>query len=196
MPGALKDFANSYNKNKNYEWFAGNIIWLTKDDEVIRCRKGEGWNNLLPEYGILNVYGPSTFIKRSRIIEIGGVNEKLHYMMDTDLWWRLYKSGFSFKRLRKYTWGLRLHKDAKMSGHLFNESDSSNKEHNSWILKGNESKLLRDTYSLTKPFIKIILGKILLFTIRLSNVKYLISLIHTIFYKNKLYTKIKEFSND
>jgi len=43
-------------------------------------------------------------------------------MMDTELWWRFAMAGAKFHRLRRYAWALRLHEDAKMSGHIFAES--------------------------------------------------------------------------
>lgn len=41
---------------------------------------------------------PSCFARRSWIERVGGVDAQLHYVMDWDLWARLYKSGAKFKQ--------------------------------------------------------------------------------------------------
>lgn len=44
---------------------------------------------------------PSCFVRRSAMMEVGGVDASLHYVMDWDLWIRLYNSGARFKLLRE-----------------------------------------------------------------------------------------------
>ncbi|WP_394692831.1 glycosyltransferase [Hyphobacterium sp.] len=42
---------------------------------------------------------PSCFARRSAVESVGGVDRNLHYVMDWDLWIRLYKSGARFIRI-------------------------------------------------------------------------------------------------
>ena len=58
---------------------------------------------------------PSCFVRRSALETIGGLNTKLHYIMDWDLWTRLYRSGAKFHYLNKPLSVVRMHADTKTS---------------------------------------------------------------------------------
>ena len=73
------------------------------------------------EHGQVNVCGPSSFFSRELYERAGRIDERHHYTMDTDLWLRFaLNEKLSFQPFTRYAWGLRLHEDAKMSGHNFN----------------------------------------------------------------------------
>jgi glycosyltransferase involved in cell wall biosynthesis len=42
---------------------------------------------------------PSCFVRRTKVEAVGGLNSRLHFVMDWDLWVRLYKSGARFVRV-------------------------------------------------------------------------------------------------
>jgi GT2 family glycosyltransferase len=42
---------------------------------------------------------PSCFVRRSAVDRVGGLDVNLHYVMDWDLWVRLYRAGARFKRI-------------------------------------------------------------------------------------------------
>ena len=42
---------------------------------------------------------PSCFVMRAAVNQVGGIDESLHYVMDWDLWIRLYLSGARFQRI-------------------------------------------------------------------------------------------------
>lgn len=185
LPGALSELVQTGLKHSDIECFTGNVIWTTADNKIIQCRKGEKWNNLLPKLGVLNVYGPTTFFKKDLYEKVEGINRDLHYKMDTDIWWQFYKVNANFMRLKLYTWTLRLHEDAKMSGHNFENSTQSDLSHPSWKAKRKESKYIEEKYK--KPISRPlrILGKITLLLNRLMSWEYLESLYHTQSYANK-----------
>lgn len=121
MPGTLKAFARAVDGNPRQEWFVGGVMWLTKDLHVIRCGRGRHMSRVRAEHGQVNVCGPSSFFSRELYERAGRIDERHHYTMDTDLWLRFaLNEKLSFKPFTRYAWGLRLHEDAKMSGHNFN----------------------------------------------------------------------------
>ncbi|MER8871746.1 glycosyltransferase [Mesorhizobium sp. M0814] len=122
LPGALREVANTFASDARCDCVFGNIIWMDEVDRILRCRKGERYLPLLTRLGRLTPYGPSAFFKRDLYGRVGGVDLGLHYLMDTDLWWRFAISGARFARLRRYTWGYRLHRDAKTSAPMFSEA--------------------------------------------------------------------------
>jgi len=58
---------------------------------------------------------PSCFVRRNAIEAIGRLNTKLHYIMDWDLWTRLYRSGAKFYYLKKPLSVVRMYKGTKTS---------------------------------------------------------------------------------
>lgn len=58
---------------------------------------------------------PSCFVRRTALEEIGRLNSDLHYIMDWDLWTRLYKSGAKFHYLNKPLSVVRMYKSSKTS---------------------------------------------------------------------------------
>lgn len=121
MPGTLKAFAEAMRKNPTQEWFVGGVMWLTKDMRVIRCGRGRHMSRVRAEHGVVNVCGPSSFFTKDLYERVGRIDERNHYTMDTDLWLRFaLNEKLSFVPFVRYAWGLRLHEDAKMSGHNFN----------------------------------------------------------------------------
>ena len=62
-----------------------------------------------------------SFFTKELYERAGRIDVRNHYTMDTDLWLRFaLNEKVSFIPFARYAWGLRLHEDAKMSGHNFN----------------------------------------------------------------------------
>jgi len=69
---------------------------------------------------VVNVWGPSSIFSRAMYYRAGRIDERFLYMMDSDLWLRFATREHSKYRIfARYAWCLRLHRDAKMSGHKF-----------------------------------------------------------------------------
>lgn len=119
LPGALSEAVQAFRANPGRSWVLGNVIWTDADDTILKCWRGEGYTPGWLRLGLLAAGGPSAFFKRELYERVGGINLNLHYQMDTELWWRFAMTGEPFHRLRGYTWALRLHEAAKVSGHMF-----------------------------------------------------------------------------
>jgi len=119
LPDALSEVVKVFSCNPGTNWILGNVIWIDANDNIIKCWRGEGYTPGWPRLGLLAAGGPSAFFRRQLYERVGGINLNLHYVMDTELWWRFAMAGESFYRTRNYTWALRLHKEAKVSGHNF-----------------------------------------------------------------------------
>jgi glycosyltransferase involved in cell wall biosynthesis len=55
----------------------------------------------------------ATLFRRDAWEKVGGLDESLHYALDYDLWWRLYRNGARFKRIGQEVAALRIHDGAK-----------------------------------------------------------------------------------
>ncbi|MBR1387561.1 MAG: glycosyltransferase [Alloprevotella sp.] len=150
LNGALDHIISSIKSHPEVDWFLGNVLWLNKTGNVIRVGKVEQESHFWNKRFLFSNGGPSAILNRNKLIELGALREDFHYMMDTELWLRLIKNGVFFKRINSYLWGLRLHENAKMSGHNFAESSLADKNHPSWIQKRQENQFLEDNYHIGK----------------------------------------------
>lgn len=155
VAGALDAVDKAIKNNPNCNFFLGNVVWMDKTGNIIRVGKVERENRFWNSHHLFSNGGPSAFMRKSTLESIGMLREDFHYMMDTELWHRLQSTGNHFKRIGNYIWGLRLHEDAKMSGHNFAGSKLADKSHPSWIQKKKEATYLNDTYPINRYLSKV-----------------------------------------
>jgi glycosyltransferase involved in cell wall biosynthesis len=120
LPGTIERLKNAADKWPDQEWFVGGCFWLDPKMKIVNMGRGRPFSKIRYREGNVSVWGPSSFFTRRLIDSVGGVDERFHYMMDADLWLRMAMNGARYRPFCKYAWGLRLHPDAKMSGHNFN----------------------------------------------------------------------------
>ena len=149
LPGSLKAVADIWHINNQPDWIAGNCVWSNPEGKILRCARGIKWSNLLAKLGLVNVSGPSSFFSRNLLEQVGGVQE-VHYMMDTDLWLNFAHLGFKYVRLNRYIWVLRLHPEAKMSGHNFKNSPMASKNHSVWSKRQEERDKIDNYYNISR----------------------------------------------
>ena len=122
LPGTLKKFEAAVSKNPTCEWFVGGVLWLDPEMKVVNCGRGRPFSEIRYREGNVSVWGPSSFFTKRLLEAVGAVDERFHYTMDTELWLRFaYKENARYLPFCSYAWGLRMHPDAKMSGHNFTE---------------------------------------------------------------------------
>jgi len=152
FPGSLARMSRKIADNPTTEWFAGGCFWLDQDMKVVKCSRARPFSKHRARCGNLSVWGPSSFFSKDLWERSGRVDVELHYMMDTDLWNRFYfKQGAMYRMIEGYCWGLRLHPDAKMSGHNFASSPLSCPEHPAWRQRQRESAQIRERYKFRRP---------------------------------------------
>ena len=123
LPGTIEKLKYAAEKYPDCEWFVGGVLWLDKAMNVIRCGRGRKFSEIRYREGWVNTWGPSSFFAKRMLDAVDGVDERYHYSMDTELWLRFAsKLGARYRPFANYAWGLRLHEDAKMSGHNFSSN--------------------------------------------------------------------------
>jgi glycosyltransferase involved in cell wall biosynthesis len=118
LPDAIESVVKSFKDNRSYNWFTAGIVFTDEKLNIIKMRMGEGGISVLKNIGILNVYGSSTFFTKDLFFQAGGMNEDLHFTMDTDLWWRFSNMGEKFFRVKNYLCLYRLHKGSKTANYV------------------------------------------------------------------------------
>lgn len=146
LPGTLYAVNATFERDSALRWVTGNTIWIDKDDKILKTGKLPDWSDFFNRKHCFAIGGPTSFMHVELLKKHGYIREDFHYMMDTELWNRFIAAGERFKRLPMYTWALRLHEAAKMSGHNFKSSELSQSNHPSWIQKHKEICILQNLY--------------------------------------------------
>lgn len=129
LPRVIENLKIAADKHPKCEWFVGGVLWLDPEMRIINCGRGRPFSEIRYREGNVSVWGPSSFFTKRLLDAVGGVDERFHYTMDTDLWLRFaYKENARYKPFYSYAWGLRLHPAAKMSGHNFTKDGKLNTE--------------------------------------------------------------------
>lgn len=155
LGGTLHAVDSVVKKNSHINFVSGSVLWMDKTGKILRVGKSEKANHFFCKHHLFSNGGPSAFIRKSCLQEVGWIREDFHYSMDTELWHRLIENGYFFVRVNQYCWGLRLHENAKMSGHNFKDSPLAKKDHPSWVEKRRESTILRNLYPQNKYLKKL-----------------------------------------
>lgn len=116
LPGALEAVKNKLKKTPNAGWVTGNFIrFRDSDKKIIQAEWGPHYvpTFLQGRHFPLMIFGPTTFWKKSIYDRIGGIDENLHYGMDTEYWWRLTVNGYKQIRVNKAVWAFRMHEGSK-----------------------------------------------------------------------------------
>lgn len=120
LPGTIEKLKVAVKRYPKCEWFVGGCFWLDPEMKIVNMGRGRPFSEIRYREGNVSVWGPSSFFTKRLLDAVGGVDERFHYMMDTDLWLKFAsKQSARYKPFCKYAWGLRLHPAAKMSGHKF-----------------------------------------------------------------------------
>ena len=126
VPGALKVVVHQLKAHPNCEWFTGNFLRVGPAGNVL----GIGWGpHYYPKWlqhqnSPLVIFGPSTFFSKSIWEHLGKLDERMHLMMDTDLWQRFVVAGVKQRRIKCFIWIFRMHgesKTAEFGDHVLDE---------------------------------------------------------------------------
>ena len=116
IPGTLQSVKEKLLKNPDARWATGNFIRFRESDKkIIEAQWGP---HFLPGFlqtfdSPLVIFGPTTFWSREIWNDIGPLDEKLHYNMDTDYWVRIMKAGYKQVRINHDCWAFRMHEESK-----------------------------------------------------------------------------------
>jgi glycosyltransferase involved in cell wall biosynthesis len=114
VPGAVAAVAKMLEQAAG-DWYTAGMVWIDPGSRVIRCSPHLPVWAPLSKIGISSVGGPSSFIRRTIAAGAGPYDEKLHFCMDADMWYRLHGMGVRLQRLPGYVWAFRVHHASKTS---------------------------------------------------------------------------------
>ena len=142
--GALKAVVAEIDRYPQCEWFIGSSLWCDEHLMIERCFCSHRFSVLRAKWGFLSAGGPSSFFTKRLLDAVGGIDESLHYMMDTDLWYKFYRQcGAKYQRTRHNIFAYRQHEASKMSGADEHTTERALENRRRALL---ESKLLDQRY--------------------------------------------------
>lgn len=119
LPGSIMEFFKLVARIPEATWVTGNQLSFKSDSRTIeQVNWGPHVQPPFLRYGraFSEVFGPTTFLRKSLYEKMGPIDESLHFAMDTEYWARLTMSGIRQTRLNHLCWGFRLHEDSKTEG--------------------------------------------------------------------------------
>lgn len=119
LPGTLRAFESLVARCPKAIWVTGNKVHFDSATGLI-TRVHWGPHTMPPllrrNHASSGVYGPTSFFRKDLFVKAGGIDESLHYAMDTEYWARVTMLGVRQLRLRKFCWAFRDHDESKTSG--------------------------------------------------------------------------------
>lgn len=129
LPGTIEKLEKATIDHPSQEWFVGGVFWLDPQMRILKMGRGRPFSEIRFREGDVSAWGPSSFFTKRLLESVGGVDERFHFVMDTDLWLRMAISGVRYLPFCNYAWGLRIHQDSKMSGHKVSQDGTVQVEH-------------------------------------------------------------------
>lgn len=145
-PFALQHVLEVARKYPECEWICGSSVYADASLRIVKCFCAHRFSIIRARYGFLSVWGPSSFFTKRLLNKAGGIDCKLHYLMDIDLWHRFYLYGRAkYKRTLGNLFAYRQHDESKMSGARIkpNEKNMANR-----IKAKAEEFLVNSTYGI------------------------------------------------
>ena len=95
LPGSLRKVAEIFQNSPEIDVVYGHSVLVDRDGRTT------GYHMAIDRisdaiYATNLISQPSCFVRRSAVDDVGGINTDLHFVMDWDLWVRLYRAGKLF----------------------------------------------------------------------------------------------------
>ena len=120
IPGSLNKLVLFLENNPNEDWVSASTVYVTSNNEIITT--GLKMVNFIARLLFVpawaGIAAPSTIFSKKLYIKAGGIDESLHYVMDTELWMRFGELGKKLRYLNFDMWIFRLHEMSKTSSSI------------------------------------------------------------------------------
>ena len=112
LPGSLDAVEQVFASRPDVDVVYGDAIFVGRGGEFISYFPAIS-ENISDIVAGCSISQPACFVRREAVAKIGGLNEKLQYIMDWDLWIRLYLSGARFVYLKRPLAAARMYPETK-----------------------------------------------------------------------------------
>jgi len=113
FPGALQKIAEAFMEHPSTDLIVGSNARSDAEGRVIRVSVPPTRTAMSPRNWATYICQQSVFIRTDTLKRVGGVREDLHYIMDTELYHRIFAAGGRYVRADGLVGMIREHADAK-----------------------------------------------------------------------------------
>ena len=113
FPGALHHVADLYRRHPEADLIVGARARSAADGRIFKVSSPPARFAMVPRLWSMFICQQSAFVSLERLKQLGGVREELHYVMDADLHYRLFKERCRYVRANVLLGLIREHPDAK-----------------------------------------------------------------------------------
>lgn len=113
LPGALSHVRKQFEQNPGLELLCGMALVIDEESNVVSVKRKGIRSKLMASTGIINLMQPACFFTRNLWDRVDGLDEQLNWMLDTDLFYKMFKEARNIRRTGEYLACCRLQKDQK-----------------------------------------------------------------------------------
>ncbi|MHB1155897.1 MAG: glycosyltransferase family 2 protein [Phycisphaerales bacterium] len=109
LPGALARVRQAFADHPDWDVLTSYGCWIDADSRIIKVFRMGRESDRQARGGCMHVCQQTCFFKRELYERVGGLDLKLHCVMDTELWVRMFKAGSVWGLVPQYLAGFRRH---------------------------------------------------------------------------------------
>jgi glycosyltransferase involved in cell wall biosynthesis len=113
LPGALATVRQAFDQHPNWDVLTGYHVQIDADSRVLSMHRIPRESPRAARWGIFHVAQQTCFFRRALFEKVGGLDLKLHCVMDGDLWCRMLGSNAVWGHVPRYLAAFRKHPTAK-----------------------------------------------------------------------------------
>jgi glycosyltransferase involved in cell wall biosynthesis len=115
LPGALERVHAAFESAPGIDVVSGYGVAIDAEDRILHVRRRPHDSPWWARMGYVRVTQPCCFFRRGLYEAVGGLDLDLHCVLDTDLWYRMFRNGTRWRGVDHYLAAYRLHAEAKGS---------------------------------------------------------------------------------
>lgn len=117
IPNRLGKLIAYLKMHPDVEWASGETVYVDINYKLVTTglRISNWIANFFRAPAWARITAPSTIFTKDLLTRAGGIDESLHYVMDTELWMRFNKMGVKLHYVNFDFWVFRLHEESKTS---------------------------------------------------------------------------------
>jgi glycosyltransferase involved in cell wall biosynthesis len=113
LPGVLQGVRRAFDENPRWDALTGYLVKIDERSRIISLHRTGPDRPDLARRGVLHVAQPTCFFRKKLYDAVGGLDLSLHVVMDTDLWFRMFRAHSIWGHIPDFLGAFRVHADSK-----------------------------------------------------------------------------------
>lgn len=113
LPGCFEAVVAAFHQDPSVDVVYGDFDYIDREGNLILHKKEIPIDLSVMLFGRSHVCQPTVFLRRRVIQRVGLLDERLHYSLDWEWFWRIGKAGHTFRQIRRPLAGYRWQANSK-----------------------------------------------------------------------------------